>query len=195
MMAYFMHYLKSNKHIYAALIIFLFSGNLNALEGEKNIEIKDFNFKKKENSYSIGFVQKIQLSKTIRSAINKGIPFDFKIVCKVFIKNNLWFDKKIQEVELFYRIKYKNLKQVYEVQGIYGEKKEFNGFDEAIKSLNVIKGWNLNFDNSSKTDVYYIVLKVKLDKKKLPKPLQVNFFDTAWNIESIKYNYLLESLI
>jgi hypothetical protein len=50
MMAYFMYYLKSKKYIYAVLIIFLFSGNVNAFEGEKSIEIKDFSFKKNENS-------------------------------------------------------------------------------------------------------------------------------------------------
>jgi hypothetical protein len=192
MMAYFMHYLKSNKNLYAVLIIFILTGNLNAFEGEKNIEIKNFNFEKNENSYSIGFVQKIKLTNTIKSAINKGIPFDFKIVCKVFIKNNFWFDKKIQQVELFYRIKYKALKQVFEVHDIYGKKKEFNSLDEAIKSLNIVKDWDLNFKNKYNTYKYYVVLKIKLDKKKLPKPLQVNFFDKSWNIESRKYEYLLE---
>jgi len=195
MMAYFMHYLKSNKNLYAALIIFLFSGNLNAFEEEKNIKIKDFNFEKKENSYSISFVQQIKLSKTIRGAINKGIPFDFKIVCKVFIINNFWFDKKIHEVELSNRIKYKTLKKVYEIHGVRGGKKEFDDLDEAIKRLNVIKDWDLNFNNSSKINKYYITLKVKLDKKKLPKPLQVNLFDKSWNIESRTYNYLLKDLI
>ena len=194
MMAYFMYYLKSKKYIYAVLIIFLFSGNVNAFEGEKSIEIKDFSFKKNENSYSIEFVQKIKLSKKIKSAINKGIPFNFKIVCRVFIKNNFWFDEKIQQVELFYRIKYKTLKQVYEVHGVYGKKKEFNDLEEAIKSLNIVKDWDLNFKNKSNVYKYYIVLEVKLDKKKLPKPLQVNFFDKSWNIESRKYEYLLERL-
>ncbi len=194
MMAYFMHYLKSNIYIYAVLIIFLFSGNINGFEGEKSIEIKDFSFKKNENSYSIEFVQKIKLSKKIKSAINKGIPFNFKIVCKVFSKNNFWFDEKIQQVELFYRIKYKALKKVYEVHGVYDKKKEFNALEEAIKSLNIVKDWNLNLKNKSNVYKYYIVLQVKLDKKKLPKPLQVNFFDKSWSIESRKYEYLLEKL-
>ena len=48
MMVYFMHCLKNNNNLYAAMVFFLFSANLNAFEEEKSIEIKDFYFEKKE---------------------------------------------------------------------------------------------------------------------------------------------------
>jgi hypothetical protein len=194
MMVYFMHCLKNNNNLYAAMVFFLFSANLNAFEEEKSIEIKDFYFEKKEDSISIGFIQKITLSETIKSAINKGIPFDFKVVCKVLKRNNFWFDQKIQNFENSFSIKYKTLKQVYEIKDINNKKKEFNDLGEAIKTLNKVKDLDLNITTSPHIEDHYIVIKVKLDKKKLPKPLQVNFFDKSWNIESRKYEYWLGGL-
>ena len=109
-------------------------------------------------------------------------------------RNNFWFDQKIQNFENSFSIKYKTLKQVYEIKDINNKKKEFIDLGEAIKSLNKVKDLYLNITTSANIEDHYIVIKVKLDKKKLPKPLQVNFFDKSWNIESRKYEYWLGGL-
>ena len=50
----------------------------------------------------------------------------------------------------------------------------------------MLKVENLKFSFIDKNKNYELWLNVSLERKKLPKPLQVNYFDTTWNIKSEK---------
>ena len=54
---------------------------------------------------------------------------------------------------------------------------------EATEKILKIKELELAIDDNGDFELW---LNVSLDRKKLPKPLQVNYFDSTWNISSEK---------
>ena len=61
---------------------------------------------------------------------------------------------------------------------------EFKNMDDAIKKMLKIENLEVSFIDKNLN--YELWLNVTLERKKLPKPLQVNFFDSTWNIKSKK---------
>jgi len=56
--------------------------------------------------------------------------------------------------------------------------------ENAIKKLLKVENLEFTFDDEDKN--YELWLTVMLERKKLPKPLQVNYFDRTWYISSQK---------
>ena len=81
-----------------------------------------------------------------------------------------------------YQIKYFSLRKVFEVIDIYGNKKTFEDEQEAINNLLsdkeiIIKKYS--HLNNTKLKIW-----VELDKKRLPKAIQVDIFNKSWDVGS-----------
>ncbi|MDC6484788.1 DUF4390 domain-containing protein [Methylophilaceae bacterium] len=175
---------KINIIVIVIVILSIAITNTFTFSDKKKILIKDVLINKNIDSYFVSFDQEIHLDYLIIEAVDKGIPLVFKIVLKVVETNEVWPTKTIKREVMYYQIKYKALRKIYNVVDLYGKSYEYKNMDEAIKKM--LKVENLKFSFIDKNKNYELWLNVSLERKKLPKPLQVNYFDTTWNIKSEK---------
>jgi len=197
MTVYFMRYFKRISLIVLVALLSLILMNLYSLPDGK-IVIKDMVLSKKNNinkykmpDYLISFNQEINFDSLIINAIDKGIPLVFKVVLRVAETNEIWPTKIIKKEIRYYQIEYKALREVYKTIDINGETHEYQNILDAFEKLSKVEGFRFTAANNKN---YELWLNVSLDKKKLPKPLQVNYFDTTWNMSSEKKIHKLGKL-
>ena len=197
MTVYFMRYFKRISLIVLVALLSLILMNLYSLPDGK-IVIKDMVLSKKNNinkykmpDYLISFNQEINFDYLIINAIDKGIPLVFKVVLRVAETNEIWPTKIIKKEIRYYQIEYKALREAYKTIDINGETHEYQNILDAFEKLSKVEGFRFTAANNKN---YELWLNVSLDKKKLPKPLQVNYFDTTWNMSSEKKIHKLGKL-
>lgn len=195
MMVYFMLCLKNNKILFGLLAIFLFVNNAFAIEEDNSIKIYNLNLNKGKVNYLMSCNLEFIFTDEVNKAIKKGIPFIFQVNVRIVEERNFWIDKLVHKAQGVFKLKYKSLRQVYEVVDIHDQKIEFDNISGALKYLSNIKNWALSLSIPNDQGEYKLILNVKLDRKKLPKPLQVDFFSQSWNIESSLIEYPLGILI
>ena len=180
-----MHYLKKISNKLALIYIVLFS--IYAYSMEQIIETKDISLDYKQGHYFLSYYQSISLLSEARDALSKGIPFHFLVTAKISQKNKYGFNRLILLKKYHFELKYKSLLQKYMVSDMNDQKSYFSNIDDAIKKLSYIDKWDIGPSIDLKEGT--LELKTKLDKKYLPKALQINFNDKSWNVESelIKY--------
>ena len=184
MTAYFMHFFKKIKIIVISVAILLLVAMANkfTLYDDNKILIKDVMISKNNNLYNVSFIQELKLDDLIKEAIDKGIPLVFKLTLKIVKLNNISLDNTIKKEVRYYQIKYKALRKIYRIIDINEEKYEYKNLDQAIQKM--LKVENLEFSFVDDGMNYELWLNVSLDRKKLPKPLQVNFFNKTWSMSS-----------
>ena len=184
-MDYSMRFFKKNNIIIAlTILLLLVIGNVLTLSGEGKIIITDIVVGKKNNLYHLSFNQEVKWDYLIREAIDKGIPLTFKITLKVVKLNDIFPAKTIKKEVRHYQIEYKALRKIYRIYDINEQKYEYKNMDEAIQKMLKIEKFEFSFVDDEIN--YELWLNVSLERKKLPKPLQVNFFNPTWNISSGK---------
>jgi hypothetical protein len=179
-MDYFMRYLKkiSNKLVLIWMILF----SIHAYSIEQKIEISDIKLDFKEGHYFVSYSQSISLLSEAKEALSKGIPFKFLVTAKISQKNKYGLNSLILYKIFYFQLKYKSLLQKYMVSDMNDQKSYFSNIDDAIMRLSYIEKWDIGPSNNLKEGT--LELKAKLDKKYLPKALQINFNKKSWDVES-----------
>ena len=181
MMDCIMRFLRKIKHPIIFLIIAVISAFINA---EEKISVSLLALNKEKNTAYVDFDQSINLTPELMTALKKGIVLKFEVRFLLIKQTKFWFDKTILEKTATYQIKYKNLIQQYESSNIKGEKQYFNELRDGINYIENVRHWNVGIiDNSN--DYVSMVLKIRLDRGGLPKPIQLNMDDDMWNIQSL----------
>ena len=197
MTVYFMRYFKRISLIGLVALLSLILMKEYPLPDER-IEIGDVRISKKDNinkykmpEYSISFNQEINFNYLIINAINKGIPLLFKVVLRVAETNKILPTKIIKKEIRYYQIQYKALRKIYKIIDINGKIYEYQNILDAFEKLSKVEEIRFTTATNKK---YELWLNVSLDKKKLPKPLQVDYFATTWNMSSEKRIHKLGKL-
>ena len=175
-----MHYLKKISDILALTCTVLFS--VHAYSFEQKIKINNIKLDFERGSYFLSYSQSISLLSEARDALSKGIPFNFLVAAKISQKNKYGFSRILMSNEFYFQLKYKSLLQKYMVSDMNDQKSYFISIDDALKKLSYIEKWNIG--PSRELNEGTLELKTKLDKKYLPKALQINFNNKSWDIES-----------
>mgnify|MGYP006081744831 CR=1 FL=1 len=184
MMGYSMRFLKKVSFI-IIIIIMLLVIMIRMPNSENNeILIKNVVIENSENVKKIKFNQEINFDSLILKAINKGIPLAFKVTLRVVEISDIWPTKTILKKVGYYQIEYKTLRKVYRIEDINGNKHEYKYINEAIQKILKVEDFKFSFIDNNMN--YNLWLNVALDRKKLPKPLQVNYFDRTWYMNSNK---------
>ena len=179
---YFMYfYRKNNLHL---LLFFILISNLSlTFANIKNqISISQIKLENNQENIVIDLQQKSQLPPKIIELLERGIPIAFNLKIDLIKEEKYWFDKVIDQNNFVYQIKYFSLRKVFEVIDINGNKKIFEDEQEAINNLLsdkeiIIKKYS--HLNNTKLKIW-----VELDKKRLPKAIQVDIFNKSWDVGS-----------
>ena len=123
-------------------------------------------------------------------AVLAGIPATFTMQLDVYQERSFTWDKKIFSQEIKRSIKYDNLKKIFSV--FSSNKKEpviFTEFESAQKAMADFNGIiAAPLSSLTKGKNYYVMIKVKMDKVRLPLHMEyVFFFVSYWDFETSWY--------
>ena len=129
-------------------------------------------------------------------AVLAGIPAIFTLQLEVYQKRSFSWDKKIAAHEIKRTIKYDNLKKTFSVYNNGNAQPViFSDFESAQKAMADFNGIiAVPLASLVKGGNYYILIKVKMDKVRLPLHMENVFFfvsywdfETAWERQNFSY--------
>jgi hypothetical protein len=122
-------------------------------------------------------------------AVLAGIPTTFTMWLEVYEERPLLWDKKITRQEIKRTIKYDNLKKTFSVSTNKNEPVIFPDFEKAQKAMADFNGIiAAPMSSLIKGKNYYAMVKVKMDKVRLPLNMEyVFFFVSLWDFETSWY--------
>lgn len=132
----------------------------------------------------------VALNRALEEALNKGISLNFLVEFELTRHRWYWFDESVASVRQNLRISYHALTRQYQFSGNSGNK-TFNTLTEAKEELNRITDWKvLDRGQLKRGTNYSAAVRMKLDVKQLPKPLQVDVLGSKdWDIASDWYRF------
>ena len=129
-------------------------------------------------------------TKDIEAAILAGVPTTFTFLLDLFQERSGWLDRKLSRTTVRYTIKYDNVKKLFLVS-TDGEKEatSFPDFESAKRAMADLNGVPVaQLKTLKRNENYYVLIKAKLDKVRLPLHMEyVFFFVSLWDFETDWY--------
>ncbi len=129
-------------------------------------------------------------TKDMEAAILAGVPTTFTFLIDLYQERRAWLDKKLVRSTVRHTIKYDIVKKLF-IVSTDGEKEpiSFQDYESAKRAMADVNGFPLTPIKSLKrNEYYYVQVKAKLDKVRLPLYLEyVFFFVSLWDFETDWY--------
>jgi hypothetical protein len=167
-------------------VLLVFSPPLSA----ENAEIRDLLVTNNANHVLVYAKVTNCFTKDIEAAILAGVPTTFTFVVDLFQQRSRWLDMKVARVTVNHTIKYDNVKKLFHVY-FDGDKEptsfqDFEGAKRVMADLNGVSVVQLK--ELKQNEYYYVRIKAKLDKVRLPLHMEVVFFFVSlWDFETDWY--------
>jgi hypothetical protein len=135
-------------------------------------------------------------TKDTEDAILAGVPTTFTFLFEVYAESTNWWDEKILQRVIQHTIKYDNVKKVFQVSSTHtNESITFQTFDGAKKAMADLNGiMIIQVKDLSREKSYYLRMKAKLEKIRLPLHMEYLFFfvslwdfETDWHVQRVIY--------
>lgn len=164
---------------YKILLLLLFANNVFSSE----IKINNFYVKKNFDEYFLFLDHDLIFSGDAFSAIQKGIPIYIKMTLKVINKKTFWLDEEIFYEEKFYQIRFRNLFKKYQISSLLSESILISDLKDLKHNISNLE-WKLGEIVIKESSEFMV--RIELDKSRLPKPLLIRLNDDSWNMLAIK---------
>jgi hypothetical protein len=129
-------------------------------------------------------------TKDMEAAILAGVPTTFTFLMDLYQERRGWLDKRLVRLTVRHTIKYDIVKKLFTVSAD-GEREptSFQDYESAKRAMADLNGFPLTPIKSLKrNEYYYVQIKAKLDKVRLPLYLEyVFFFVSLWDFETDWY--------
>ena len=126
-------------------------------------------------------------TKDMEAAILAGVPTTFTFFVELYQERSRWLDTKIASIVMKHTIKYDNVRRLFYVTiDGDGEPASFQDFESAKRAMADLNGIAMApLKGLKKSEYYYVLLKAKLDKVRLPLHMEyVFFFVSLWDFET-----------
>ncbi len=154
----------------------------------REAKISDFMVTAGKRDVLVYFKVKDCFTRKMEEAILAGIPTTFTFLLELFQERNLWFDKKVVSGETRHTIKYDTVKKVFHVTFNENGRQplEFTDFNAAKRAMEEVNAAAIApLSQMEKGGRYYVRVKAKLDKVRLPLHMEyVFFFVSLWDFET-----------
>jgi len=170
------------------LICCLFPGFLSCSHQEKDAKITDFLVTSSAENVLVYARVTNCFTKDMESAILAGVPTTFTFLVDLYQKRTHWFDKRISPLVITHTIKYDSVKKTFDVSSSNGQ--EPAGFQDFGSAKRVVADLNgvvvASIKHLAKDKRYYVLVKAKMDKVRLPLHMEYLFF-SLWDFETNWY--------
>lgn len=129
-----------------------------------------------------------EMPAALEDAVNRGIALYFVVDFEMFRSRWYWFDKKLVDRAMTYRLTYSPLTRQYRLaRGTLAQ--PFDTLAEALATIKRVRGWKVIDKGVIRSDEeardYRAQLRLRLDTSQLPKPFQVNALTNSdWTLTS-----------
>lgn len=171
--------------IFFLLIIPLSSAALAAEKG--HIEIESFHVKKSSENFLIDVEADIDLSRTMKQALKKGVDLYFVTRLLIMKPRWYWLDEEVARSKERIELSYQALTRQYRLTQ-HGQPRNFPTLQAALQALGHQPDMLIKENQSLLPDTTYTaILQIWLDISRLSKPFQLEWLDTEdWNLSSKK---------
>jgi hypothetical protein len=124
------------------------------------------------------------LPPVLEEAVNRGIALYFVIDFEAYRQRWYWFDRKLVDTALTYRLTYSPLTRQYRLaRGALAQ--PFDSLGEALATLRRVRGWRVADAAQLAGGDVRASVRLRLDTSQLPKPFQVNAITNRdWSLSS-----------
>ncbi len=146
-----------------------------------------------KGSYTLSANISLNLGEEVRNAAEKGVPLYFTINFEVIRPQTLWFDKTELQQQHTWRIQYNALLRQWRISNGDLSIPELS-LDDSLQHIINLESWPIkNLDQLNPTINYEGRLRLKLDTSLLPRPFQINAFNSsAWSLSTPWKNFNLK---
>ena len=123
----------------------------------------------------------------MESAILAGVPTTFTFLFELYQERPYWWDRKIAHLTVQHTVKYDNVKKTFQVDSTNGkEAAAFPTLDTAKRAMAELNGVAVApLYVMAKGESYYLQMKARLDKVRLPFSMEyLFFFVSLWDFET-----------
>jgi hypothetical protein len=188
---------KEKKKYFGIILVFLFFGFMEFPMQSLAMEPKMTDILITNNAENVllyarlvnGFKPDMEL------AVLAGIPVTFTLQLEVYQIRSFAWDKKVTKHEIKRTIKYDNLQKTFSVYNSNTQPVILSDFESAQKAMVDFNGIvAIPLTSLVKGGNYYLLIKVKMDKARLPLHMENVFFfvsfwdfETAWERQNFSY--------
>lgn len=138
-----------------------------------------------DEGYSLAAGFSIELTPTLKEALEKGISLYFVTEFELMQPRWYWLDERVTEFQRHTKLNYHALTRRYRLSSgpLY---QNFDSLQDALQVLGWMRGRPvLNKGALKKGAEYHAAVRMRLDVSQLPKPLQVSAITSRdWSLES-----------
>ncbi|HYA65715.1 MAG TPA: DUF4390 domain-containing protein [Burkholderiaceae bacterium] len=126
----------------------------------------------------------LELPSSLREAVDHGIALYFVIELEVSRSRWYWFDKRLLDDAIEYRLSFSPLTRQYRLaRG--GLAQPFDSLDQALATMRRVTQWRVGDASLFTGSSTHGQIRMRLDTSMLPKPFQVSALtDPDWKLES-----------
>jgi len=138
-----------------------------------------------DEQYVINADVDFELGQRLEDVLEHGIPLHFVAECIITKGRWYWWDEKIVERRLPFRVTYHALTRQYRLS-VGSIAQSFDSITGALAAIKRIRNWGVvDADRLKGGESYNVSLRVRLDKSQLPKPFQVTALGSReWDLET-----------
>lgn len=157
--------------------------------------IESLELDKEKENYTLSASISLNLGEEVRNAAEKGVPLYFTINMEVLKPQRLWFDKTELAQQHTWRIQYNALLRQWRISNGEHSIPELS-LDDSLQHIINLESWPINdLDQLDPAINYKGRLRLKLDTSLLPRPFQINAFNSsAWSLSTPWKNFTLKVL-
>ncbi len=125
------------------------------------------------------------LPAVLEDAVNRGIALYFVVDFELYRTRWYWFDRKLADAALTYRLTYSPLTRQYRLaRGALAQ--PFDTLADALATLRRVRGWKVvDAGVLHRGEDYRAQTRMRLDISQLPKPFQINALTNRdWSLAS-----------
>ncbi|MFM7847531.1 MAG: DUF4390 domain-containing protein [Rubrivivax sp.] len=147
------------------------------------IELQALQLQRVEGALTLDFAARIQLSRTVEEALQRGVPVYFTAQALLLRNRWYWRDERVARVQRTWRLAFQPLTSTWRV-GFGGLNQTHASLEEALASVARLSGWKVadlaQVDPDSR---HYVEFAFRLDTSQLPGPMQFGLTTQAdWTL-------------
>ena len=137
------------------------------------VDLVSLELQRQEGWLTLDLNARLQLSRGLQEALERGIPVYFVAEAQVFRSRWYWRDERVARASRTWRLAYQPLTASWRV-GIGAIVQSYPTLPEALGALSRLSGWRLAELATLDADArHYVEFSFRLDTTQLPGPMQI----------------------
>ena len=169
----------------AALLFGWFLSPLASMAATDRIDVLQVNMETRDDGYYVNAEFDFELKPRMAEALERGLALFFVVELELTRPRWYWFDEKVANPTLTYRLSYHALTRQYRIStGTL--QLGFPTLAEALGVMSHVRDWKIADRGALKAGETYVAqVRMRLDPGQLPKPFQINAITSReWTLES-----------